>query len=70
MKFKIRHMAGSKKNLVIDVYENDSDDLISIWLLAELKKLKEPKILKTAKELKSFNEAKNYVFENHPELLI
>lgn len=70
MKFKIREMIGSKGMVVIDVYENDSEDLISIWSISELKKLKEPKILKTAKELKSFNETKNYVIENHPELLI
>jgi hypothetical protein len=70
MKFKIREMTGSKNTMVVDVYENDSENLIAIWHLSELKKIKEPKILKTAKELKSFNEAKNWVLQNHPELLI
>ena len=70
MKFKIREMTGSKKTMVVDVYENDSEDLITIWHLSELKKIKESKILKTTKKLKSFNEAKNYVLENNPELLL
>lgn len=70
MRFKIREMTGSKNTMVVDVYENDSEYLIAIWRLSELKKIKEPKILKTTKELKSFNEAKKYVLENNPELLL
>ena len=70
MKFKIRETTGSKKTIVVDVYENDSEDLITIWHLSELKKIKESKILKTTKKLKSFNEAKKYVLENNPELLL